>query len=173
MTQLAGEVADGIVTHPTNASPRYLRERTAPNLEAGAQRARRSLADIGILAGGFVATGPSAASVGAERERIREYLTFLYSTPQYWPSLELHGWLGVGRKLHRLARDGRWTEMRHLVTDEMLDRLVPAGTYDEIAEILDEWYGGLATGITVPMPEDPADDPRVAAVVAALQDAKP
>jgi alkanesulfonate monooxygenase SsuD/methylene tetrahydromethanopterin reductase-like flavin-dependent oxidoreductase (luciferase family) len=111
--------------------------------------------------------------VGAERERIREYLTFLYSTPQYWPSLELHGWLGVGRKLHRLARDGRWTEMRHLVTDEMLDRLVPAGTYDEIAEILDEWYGGLATGITVPMPEDPADDPRVAAVVAALQDAKP
>ena len=41
MTRLAGEVADAWVAHPTNASPRFLREVTLPNLEKGALRAAR------------------------------------------------------------------------------------------------------------------------------------
>jgi hypothetical protein len=31
--------------------------------------------------------------------RIREYLAFLYSTPQYWPTLALHGRQEVGERL--------------------------------------------------------------------------
>jgi probable F420-dependent oxidoreductase len=34
MIRLAGEIADGMMTHPTNTSPRYLHERVVPQLEA-------------------------------------------------------------------------------------------------------------------------------------------
>ncbi len=170
ITQLAGEAADGIMTHPSNTNPRYLRELTIPNIEVGAKRAGCSPRDVRIVAGGFVATGPTREAVRAERERTREYLTFLYSTPQYWPSLELHGWGDVGRRLHRLTREGRWPEMQGAITDEMLDQLVPTGSYDEIAEILRAWYGGLVSGITFPMPDDPAYDAEATAVIAALKE---
>jgi probable F420-dependent oxidoreductase len=39
MTELAGEVGDGMMTHPTNSAPRYLREATRPALATGARRA--------------------------------------------------------------------------------------------------------------------------------------
>ena len=158
------------MTHPSNANPRYLVELTTPNIELGAKRAGRSPEDVEIMAGGFVATGPTSEAVRAERERAREYLSFLYSTPQYWPSLELHGWGDVGRHLHQLTREGRWEEMRSAITDEMLDQLVPMGRYDEIAEILREWYGELVSMLTFPMPEDPAYDAEAAAAIAALRD---
>ena len=38
MCQLAGELADGFVTHPTNSNPRYLRSICLPNLAVGAKR---------------------------------------------------------------------------------------------------------------------------------------
>jgi len=169
MTQLAGEAATGIMTHPTNTNPRYLRELTAPNLEIGARRAGRSRGEIEVLASAFLATGPTREVVDTERERIREYLSFLYSTPQYWPSLELHGWGDVGRHLRQLTREGRWEEMKGAITDEMLDQLVPLGTYGEIADVLCEWYGGLVTGIAFRMPEDPSYDAHAAAVIETLR----
>ena len=169
MTQLAGETADGLITHPTNTSPRYLRELTLPNLETGAKRTGRSPAEVRIMSGGFVATGPTPEAAKAERERIREYMTFLYSTPQYWPSLELHGWGELGRRLHQLTREGRWEEMRGAITDEMLDQLVPSGPYDDIAGILTDWYGELASSITFPMPDDPQYDAHARAVIQALR----
>ncbi len=169
MTRLAGEAADGIVTHPTNTSPRTLRELTLPNIEIGAKKAGKTRDRVEIIAGGFVATGATAEAVAAERERIREYLGFLYSTPQYWRTLELHGWRDLGERLRGLARAGRWGEMKAAVGDEVLDALVPAGPYDEIADVLIDWYGDLATGLSFRMPEDPGDDDRAAAVIQRLR----
>jgi len=169
MTRLAGETADGLITHPTNTSPRYLRELTVPNIETGAKRADRSPTEVVVLVGGFVATGPTLAAVQAGRERIREYLTFLYSTPQYWPSLELYGWGEVGRRLHQLTRESRWDEMKNVISDGMLDQLVPAGRYEEIGQVLCEWYGGCASSITFPMPDDPKHDAEAASVIQTLQ----
>ena len=37
MTALVGRVADAMITHPTNSSPRFLREVTRPAIEAGAK----------------------------------------------------------------------------------------------------------------------------------------
>jgi len=170
LTRVAGEVANGIMTHPTNTHPRYLHEITRPSLEEGAKRAGRAVAELELMSSSFVATGPDAEAVGVERERIREYLSFLYSTPQYAPSLQLEGWGEVGERLHRLSREGRWQEMKSLVTDEMLDRLLPSGSYAEIADVLREWYGGLATRITFPMPADPAHDAQAAKVIRSLQE---
>ena len=92
MTALAGEIADGMITHPTNTPPRYIREVVLPRLREGAARSGRDLESFKLVLGSLVATGPDAASVAQEREKWRRMLGFLYSTPAYWPSLELFGW---------------------------------------------------------------------------------
>ena len=75
----------------------------------------------------------------------------------------------MGRRLRELVRAGRWTETKELVTDEMLDHLVPSAPYGEIADVLREWYGGLAGGVALPMPQDPAHDAQLRAVVESLR----
>jgi probable F420-dependent oxidoreductase len=168
MTRLAGEVADGFMSHPTNTSPRYLREVTVAELAAGAEIARGKTTPLELIASTFVATGPTPADVARERERLREYLGFLYSTPQYWRTLELHGWSETGERLHALGREGRWDEMKRAVSDEILDALVPTGTYDRIVPVLLDRYGGLATGITLRMPDNPGADGAFAAMIERL-----
>ncbi|MEE8312201.1 MAG: TIGR03617 family F420-dependent LLM class oxidoreductase [Candidatus Binatia bacterium] len=167
MLRLAGEVADGLMTHPTNTSPRYLRELVAPAIAEGAKRTER--APCPILASTFVATGADAETVEKERTRIRQFLGFLYSTPQYRRTLDLHGWGDVGTRLHQLSREGRWDAMTEAITDEIFDALVPSGTYDEIADVVTEWYGDLAVAITLRMPENAADDPALTTLVEELQ----
>ncbi len=169
MMRLAGEAGDGVMTHPTNTGPRYLRERVLPEIRRGAAGVGRSDEKPKVIASTFVATGPSAAAVERERVRLREYMGFLYSTPQYWPTLELHGWGDVGVRLRRLSQVGRWADMQDVITDEVFAQLVPAGTYDEIAPLLTEWYGDLVSALTLRLPDDAADDPRLARLVADLQ----
>jgi probable F420-dependent oxidoreductase len=169
MMALAGEIGDGLMTHPTNTSPRFLREVARPALDAGARRAAKAPARADLVASPFVATGVSRDAVAREREKIRQHLGFLYSTPQYRATLDLHGWREVGERLHVLTRAGKWGELTAEITDDILDALVPSGTYEEIAPVIDEWFDGLATAVALRMPEDPRDDTRFAAVVAALQ----
>lgn len=171
MTELAGRVADGLMSHPTNSSPRFLREVTRPAIETGARGAGRDPARVGLLAGPLVITGATRAEVAAQREHVRALLAFLYSTPAYWPSLELYGWRDVGGRLHALSRAGRWGEMAAAVGDEMLDVLAPEGSYTRIARVLLDAYGGLVQRISFPVPEDPARDPDAARAIAALREA--
>jgi probable F420-dependent oxidoreductase len=171
MTRVAGEVADGVLMHPTNSDPRTLREVTRPALAKGAERGGRHADAIAIHACPFVVTGRDAAELAVARETVRETLTFLYSTPAYWPALVHHGWGEVGERLHQHSRAGAWAEMRGRVSDAMLAKLVPQAVYGEIADVLLEWYGGLATRIAFPLPENPACDAEIAKVVARLRGA--
>ncbi|MGH0038507.1 MAG: TIGR03617 family F420-dependent LLM class oxidoreductase [Myxococcota bacterium] len=171
MVALAGEVADGLMTHPTNTAPRYLREVVRPRLARGAARGGRDPASLALMVGPLVATGPDAESVARERERTRQLLGFLYSTPSYWPSLELFGWQERGEALHALAREGRWSDMAGVVDDAMLDAFAPTGAFDEIADVLREWYGGLTDWIALPLPEDPANDGSISEVIRQLHGA--
>jgi hypothetical protein len=102
------------------------------------------------------------------RAGIRELLGFLYSTPAYWPTLDLYGWGEVGRDLHAMTREGRWPEMSARISDEMLEILVPSAPYAEIADVLSTRFEGLATRMTFPLPEDPTWDGSVRDVIAAL-----
>jgi probable F420-dependent oxidoreductase len=169
MTAMTGEVADGHMSHPTHSSPRVLKELALPALERGAQRVGRKALDLHRMAAGMVATGKDREEVERHREKSRELLGFLYSTPAYWPALEIYGWKQIGERLHSMTREGRWVEMTALIDDELLDTMIPSGTFDEIAEVLLERYRGLATHITFPMPDDPADDARVSEVITALR----
>jgi probable F420-dependent oxidoreductase len=164
MTAVAGEVADAINTHPTNADPRFLREVTLPNLVRGAARRGRDPAEVSIIANPMCATGRDDAAVARRREAARGLLAILYSTPEYRHTLELHGWADVGERLRSLIREGRWGDLASELSDEMLDVFVPAGTYADLPAMLRERYGGLAREISLPL-GDPGDDDAVAAMV--------
>ena len=169
MTTVAGEVSDGLMTHPTNTAPRYIREVVTPRLERGAERSGRDPTEVALMVGPLTATGATPADVAREREDVRQMLTFLYSTPSYWPSLEIFGWQERGEHLHQLTREGRWDDMKNVIDDAMLDTFSPSGTYAEIADILAEWYGDLTDWILFPIPDDPARDPDAAKVLDQLR----
>jgi hypothetical protein len=117
----------------------------------------------------MIATGIDEAAVREKREWVREHFSFLYSTPAYWPSLEYHGWGDVGRQLHACTKEGRWGEMKSRITDEIIDALVPQGTYAEIAKTLLDDFGPIVDRITFPLPDDPALDGEAAKVVGTLR----
>jgi hypothetical protein len=168
MTALAGEASDGLMTHPSNTPPRYLREVTRPKLAEGAAKAGRQGATP-LMISALAATGETDADVAAERERQRELLGFLYSTPSYWNSLELFGWKDRGEHLRDLSREGRWGEMKAVLTDEMLDTFVPAATYSDIPDVLRERYADISDWITFPMPQDPSKDGLCRKAIEALK----
>jgi probable F420-dependent oxidoreductase len=170
--ELAGAVADGFVSHPTNSNPRYLRETCLPALAVGAGAAGRDLSASGFetVIGTPVITGATPAAVAVERERQRRLLSFLYSTPAYAPTLELYGWDDVGPRLRALIRHDRWDELPDVLSDDILDTLVPCGTFEELPGLLLERFAGLGQGIVVNPPADPGDDDAFRAVVAAVRE---
>jgi probable F420-dependent oxidoreductase len=168
---LAGAVADGFVSHPTNSNPRYLRETCLPALAEGARAAGRDLADAGFetVIGTSVITGATLHAVEKERERQRRLLAFLYSTPAYAPTLELYGWEDIGPRLRDLIRHDRWDDLAGILSDEVLDTLVPGATFDELPALLRDRFGGLGQGIVVSPPPDSGDDDAFGSVVASLR----
>jgi len=170
MTKMVGRIADGMITHPTNTPPEYIREVCLPRLQAGFDRAGRSAEDFSLILGPLVATGKDEATVAAEWEKQRNLLGFLYSTPAYWPSLELFGWQEKGQQLLDMTRAGNWQDMPKIINDDMLDKFVPRGDYGSIADIMRQRYQGLARRITFPMPQDPTNDGLAAAVIARLKE---
>jgi probable F420-dependent oxidoreductase len=167
--RLAGEKADGFITHPTNSNPRYLTEIALPNLRAGAATADRDLTALELVVGSPYITGATAAAVEVEREHQRQMLAFLYSTPAYRRTLELYGWADLGERLQRMTREGRWDDLSTVVTDEVLDTLVPQGTYAELPAVIERWFGAIATGVLIAPPRDPADDATMAKLVKAVR----
>lgn len=169
MCELAGELADGLLTHPTNSDPRYLREVVRPGLAAGAAHTDRSVAAVGLVVSANLAAGVTDDEVATERERQRRLLAFLYSTPAYRRTLELYGFGDLPDRLRAMIRAEDWDALPSLVSDDLLDALVAVGRYDELADVLRGRFGGLADGIVLSPQATPAHDSYVAALVAAVQ----
>jgi probable F420-dependent oxidoreductase len=169
MTALAGEVADALVTHPTSSAPRYLREVVLPQRARGAARGARDPSACRLVVAPLVAAGETDEEVLREREGMRRLFGFLFSTPPYWPPLELFGWKERGERLHELSRAGRWEAMAEVVSDAMLDAFAASGRYAEIADVIRERYRGLADEIAFPVPADPVRDAAAASALRALR----
>lgn len=169
MTRMVGRVADGMITHPTNTPPQYIREVCLPRLRDGFDKAGRDGSDFRLMLGPLTATGPDQQTVALEWERMRGLLGFLFSTPAYWPSLELFGWQDRGERLQELTRAGAWEKMAEVVDDEMMAEFVPRGTYEQIAAVYVERFGGLASRVTFPVPADPAHDVLAARAIEQLK----
>jgi probable F420-dependent oxidoreductase len=148
MTEVAGEVADGVITHGVS-SPRYLREVTLPALQRGLDKSGRTRADVEVTCPGFVAVADTDEQLSKVRAGMRRHLSYYASTPAYRPVLELHGWGDLQTELYACSKRGEWEPMSALVSDEMLDTLAIIATPDKVAAEIGSRYGGLADRITV------------------------
>lgn len=160
MVALAAEVADGFVCHPTSSHPDVLRADILPLLGGGPR----------VVAGPQPLMAGSREELAVARDARRSELGFLYSTPAYRRQLELFGLGALGETLTGLAARDDWTDLAQHVTDDVMARLVPQGTYDEIPDVLEQWYGGLCDGIVLAVPDDPADDDSLRTLVGRCRD---
>ena len=152
--RLAGEAADWFVNHPTNSHPRFLRDRALPYLNEGLRTAQRNPQDVQVAIAIPYITGPTESTVDQSRESQRAVLGFLYSTPAYRRTLELFGWDDLGAQLQFMTRSGDWSQLGSLMTDEVLDALIPAGTWDHLPAVINDWFGGLVDAVLI----QPSDD---------------
>lgn len=170
MTEVAGEVSDGLICHAFT-TPQYIREVTAPGVQVGAHRAGRDASEIELMAAPMVAVLDDEERVPEILDRVRKKLAFYGSTPAYRPVLDLHGWGALQEELHALSRRGEWDEMGNRITEEQLHTLAIVGTSSEIARSLVEQYDGLCSWVSPYTPDVEVTDliDRVVAEVATLR----
>jgi probable F420-dependent oxidoreductase len=91
MTEVAGEVADGIIIHGFTTE-RYVKEVTMPAIERGLKAAGRDRASFEVSGPLFVVTGTTEEELKAAEQGTKQQIAFYGSTPAYRGVLELHGW---------------------------------------------------------------------------------
>ena len=160
MTELATELADGIALGSLQ-SHEFVREIT----ERARAAARRR--PFGVMAAAFVA-------VDDDRERARTAgrtaVVNLYAGkphPHYDSLLRQQGFVRVADDLTRLVAEGRIEAAVDAVPDEVVDRLVVAGTPEDCARRVGEYAGVVdelvfvnAGGMRYRADGDEAGDPR-------------
>jgi probable F420-dependent oxidoreductase len=169
MTEVAGEVADGIIAHGFTTQ-KYLREVTLPAAERGLQNSGRTREDFDINGPIMAVAGIDEESFEQSKAAVRAQIGFYASTPAYRPVLELHGWGDVQTEAHKLTRENRWDEMNTLITDDILDAFaVVTENINELPKLLVERYGGLIDTwqCTIQTPDADAQKEIIAAVQAA------
>ncbi|MGD0145912.1 MAG: TIGR03617 family F420-dependent LLM class oxidoreductase [Nitrososphaerales archaeon] len=156
MCRLVGELADGLHVHPLH-TVRYLREVVYPALARGLERGKRKREDVSVTASVFAAVGDTQKEILNVRETYRGQIAFYASTRTYRGLMELHGWGDVSDRLHGLSVKGEWGKMAGEVTNDILDKFVVEGRWDEIGQELKSRYGGLADRVRLYLPFDGAE----------------
>jgi probable F420-dependent oxidoreductase len=152
MTEVAGEVADGLLCHGFSTE-RYLREATLPALERGFAKAGRTIAGFEITAPAMIVARDSEEEIAAGVEFVKQQIAFYGSTPAYHPVLELHGWSELGAELNARTKRGEWDNVE-LIDDEVVNTFAVVGTPEEAIAEVTRRYGDLATRITLAIPDE-------------------
>ncbi len=149
MLRLAGEVADGLLANLLN-TPRYFTDIVRPNIEKGLARTGRARSDIELCS-------LKVCSVDADRTRARQRarapIAFYSNLPYFDQVLD-----PAGFTREKMAIRDAWARndvpaMIELVTEDMIDALVLAGTPDEVRTQLDRFEGLFETVLLYcPMP---------------------
>ena len=151
MCAVAGEVADGIRLHPV-CTPRFIDEAVVPAFTEGAELAGRDVESLEICMKPLIGTAPDSEALQPIVDTVRARVAFYLSTPSYRRTFRLHGWEHIAEQASVLAREKRWTELPDLVDDEMLHTVATIGTYDEIADRLNQRYAGRVDRIEFSIP---------------------
>jgi len=156
MTEVAGEVADGVILHGFTTE-RYVREVTMPALERGFATSGRARTDFEVCAPLFVVTGTSDEEFDRARTGTKQQIAFYGSTPAYRGVLELHGWGDLQGELNVRSKRGEWTEMGELITDEILETFAVLAAPEDIPAALLARYGDLVDRLSfyAPYRSDP------------------
>ena len=148
MNEVAGEVADGVITHGI-CSARYLREVIVPALDRGLAKSGRSRDEFEVTCPGFISVVDDPSKMEKARDAMRRQVGYYASTPAYRPVLDLHGWGDLQGELYACSKEGRWADMARLVDDEVLDTLTIVCAPGDLAGEVARRYGGLVDRINV------------------------
>ena len=142
MTEVAGEVADGIIVHAFTTE-KYLRETTLPALERGFAKAGKQREDFEISYPCFVVTGRDDQEVERAKAQTRQQIAFYGSTPAYKPVLDSIGAGEMQSELNAMSKQGRWAEMAGLISDDMLGAFAIVAEPAKIAQAFKARYGDI------------------------------
>ena len=142
MTEVAGEVADGVICHAFTTE-RYLRETTLPALERGFAKAGKKREDFEISYPCFVATGRDEKEMEAAKGATRQQIAFYGSTPAYKPVLDSIGAGELQPELNKMSKQGRWVDMAGLITEDMLGEFAIVEEPANIAQAFKQRYGDI------------------------------
>ena len=112
MVEVAGEVADGLITHPFTTR-QSLEEITLPALERGeSPPPAATRRDVQVVCATLVVT----AERDDELERLKDVArraarVLRLDARRTRPTLECHGWGDLHPELNRLSKEGRWDDM--------------------------------------------------------------
>jgi probable F420-dependent oxidoreductase len=163
MTEVAGEVADGIIIHGFTTE-RYVKEVTVPAVERGLAKAGRARTSYEISGPLFVVTGRDEAELERASNGTRQQIAFYGSTPAYRGVLELHGWGDLQTELNTLSKRGAWVEMGDLIDDEMLRTFAVVAEPEQVGAELKARYGGVVDRCSFYAPYE-SDPERWGAVI--------
>lgn len=142
MTEVAGEVADGLIIHPFS-NEKYIREVTLPAVDRGLAKSGRSREDFQISYTPFLISGKDEETYEKEKSVVKSRVSFYGSTPAYKNVLGVHGWGDLQTELNAMSKQGKWQEMGDLVTDEMLDVFAVVGEPQNLVSEIKSRYGDI------------------------------
>lgn len=164
MCRVAGEVADGIRLHPVN-SPKYIEDVVLPNVEIGAARSGRSLADVHLIHAGFAVIGDSDDEIRVGRGAVARQIGFYGSTRSYKGVLETHGFGDLSPQLHQMSVEGRWGEMAELISDEVLETFAVVGSVEDAGRELHRRFAATCGTVAFDEPAKMPDSERARAAL--------
>jgi probable F420-dependent oxidoreductase len=142
MTEVAGEVADGIIIHAFTTE-KYLRETTLPALERGFAKAGKRREDFEISYPVFVATGRNEEDLAKTIVATKQQIAFYGSTPAYKPVLDSIGVGDLQGELNAMSKQGRWEEMGGLIDEDILKAFAVVAEPQDIAGQIVDRYGDI------------------------------
>jgi probable F420-dependent oxidoreductase len=142
MTEVAGEVADGIIIHGFTTE-RYVKEVTMPAIERGLKAAGRDRASFEVSGPLFVVTGTTEEELKAAEQGTKQQIAFYGSTPAYRGVLELHGWGELQTELNALSKQGEWVKMGELIDDDILRTFAVVAEPEAVGAELKRRYAGI------------------------------
>jgi len=151
MTEVAGEVADGLVMHPFNSMP-FITDHALPAVQRGLDKSGRKREDFILQINAIIITGDTEEARDIAAKSVKDLLGFYASTPAYRPPMEAIGYGDLQPKLNQLSKEGRWDELGDHIDDTFLDAFVTRGEPQEIAGKLQEKYGEYADRLAIYAP---------------------
>ncbi len=155
MTEVAGEVADGMIIHPFSTLP-YIQSVTMPAIEKGLAKAGKTRDNFELSYSCFVITGRDEAEFAKSKKNAQERIAFYGSTPAYRGVLEAIGCGELQGELNTMSKQGRWQEMGTLITDDILQEFGVVGEPQDIAPQMLSRYGSFVnrTSASFPVSDD-------------------
>ena len=157
MTEMAGEVADGVLAHAFTTK-RYFEEVTTPALMRGMTRSGRQRSDFQVSCPVFVVTAQDDSELSAAALATRKQIAFYGSTPAYRKVLELHGWGALQDELRSLSLKGDWDGMGALIDDEVLEAFAVVAPIDKLAAKIRDRCDGVIDRVMVGFPRSIPDE---------------